>query len=146
MTTMNKEELKHGLLGWLDTSLKTRTLLIGAAGLSYLPYDAIVDICEDPMQIKGTYSQIIALDLHIGRDERLALFKQLRKHLDPDGQIYVGIANRNGVRYLCGAYDEDVKEPFTYMDSSLPDRRQLEAELREAGYEDTSCWLSGQEY
>ena len=114
-------ELRRALLAWYPFAAGGRALFLGADREALVPVLAerfgTVDVA---LAADEHYDCIVVIDAAESAASLSRHLERLRRALAPDGTLIIGFRNRFGLKYLCGAVDEVVKNPF---DSLVEDAR-----------------------
>ena len=112
-------ELRRALLAWYPFHTGSRALFLGSDREAFTSLlEAHYSMLDFELAPNVQYDFIVALDVLDGNPELQALAERLSRALAPDGVLLLGFRNRFGVKYLCGAIDDVVENPFATFDST----------------------------
>ena len=111
-------ELRRALLAWYPFPHGKRALFLGSDREAFTPLlESRFDAIDFEFDSSETYDCIVALDLLENPVELAFLAKRFNAALAADGILIMGFRNRFGIKYLCGAIDAVVGDPFATLDA-----------------------------
>lgn len=146
MTVDNEEakailmDLPTAIIRWYPFKKNKRLLLIGDSGAMdamlqrsfYLSVE-VVEL-DNLGKMTGPFDYVVCIRCLELASSPVDILVKIRKLLDKDGILLLGMNNRLGVRYLCGDYDPYTKSSFDSIDNycravDFPGRMYAKSEI-----------------
>ena len=140
-------ESRRALLAWYPFPEGTRALFLGSDCEAFAPLlRARYETLDLELAPATRYDFIVALDILDEGPALRALVGQLSRSLAPDGVLLMGFRNRFGIKYLCGAIDAIVSQPFETLDSEnrhgVYGKAEMRRILNNAGLKDVRTYYA----